>query len=578
LASLDELMRRVWPGIVVSPETVSQRIKLLRDALGDEPREPRYIGGLRGRGYQMIAAVKELGAEPAATAVEPSDLGVQVSTSRPDMRRNRLMLIGLFVVALVAAGWLLAGRFWIAHQKPTSGTAAVVVVAQKSIAVLPFVDMSEKKDQEYFSDGMSEELIDMLTKIPDLRVPARTSSFYFKGKPATIAEIANALSVLYVLEGSVRKSGTTLRVTAQLIRADDGYHLWSETYDRNLGDVFRVQDEIAGEVIKVLKLKLLDGEAPHAASTGNVDAYTLRLRARFFRNRGQVGDIQKAVDLYRRVVQLDPDSAIAWAELADVLRAYSYNSQAIPWKEGREQALDAANRSLTLDPLLPQAHDAVAWIRYIDWDWTGAQAAYERARAVDPTFESYVAPSLAVTLGDLPKAAQLQERIVMRDPVDKNPYLKLAYIYIRQGRLSEAEAAVRKAKELSPTGVGIPITLGEILVRRGETQAGLAEIQQDPDETNRVWKSAWAYQYLGRKHDADVALGRLIAMDAGPSGLALLYAMRGERDVAFDWLERAYNQHDDRLLYILDHNPDMKNLREDPRWKAFLKKMNLSEG
>jgi tetratricopeptide (TPR) repeat protein len=205
-------------------------------------------------------------------------------------------------------------------------------------------------------------------------------------------------------------------------------------------------------------------------------------------------------------------------------------------------------------------------------------AAYERARAVDPTFESSVAPSLAVTLGDLPKAAQLQERIVMRDPVDKNPYLKLAYIYIRQGRLSEAEAAVRKAKELSPTGVGIPITLGEILVRRGEAQAGLAEIEQDPDETNRVWKSAWAYQYLGRKHDADVALGRLIAMDAGPSGLALLYAMRGERDVAFDWLERAYNQHDDRLLYILDHNPDMKNLREDPRWKAFLKKMNLSEG
>jgi tetratricopeptide (TPR) repeat protein len=338
-----------------------------------------------------------------------------------------------------------------------------------------------------------------------------------------------------------------------------------------------VQDEIAGEVVKVLKLKLLSRETARANPTGNVEAYALRLQARFFRNRGQVGDIQKAVDLYRQVVQLDPDSAVAWAELSNALRAYSGGFEIVPWKEGREPALHAANRALALDPTLAQAHDAVAWIEYLDWDWSGAQAALDRARGVDPAFESQLGPLLAETLGRLSEAAQLQERITIGDPVNKNSYVTLANIYARQGRLSEAEAAARKAKELSPTAQGVPIMLGEILVRRGEVRAGLAEIERDPDAGNRDFLLAWAYQYLGRKADADVALGHLIETAEGPSAFALLYAMRGERDLAFDWLERAYQKHDSYVVYLLGH-PDLSNFREDPRWKAFLKKMNLPEG
>jgi TolB-like protein/cytochrome c-type biogenesis protein CcmH/NrfG len=519
---------------------------------------------------------------PAALAKLKEAVGQgspSVTQGIPDAPATRAIgkRIAIAAAVIIAGGVLatMSVRFWSSGHKSVPIATAIT---DKSIAVLPFLDMSEKKDQEYFSDGMSEELIDMLTKIPDLKVPARTSSFYFKGKATSITDIAKALSVFYVLEGSVRKSGTTLRITAQLIRADNGYHVWSETYDRNLGEVFKVQDEIAGEVIKVLKLKLFDGEVPHANATGNVEAYALRLQARFFRNRGQMGDTERTVDLYQQAVQLDPDSAVAWAELSDALRYSSASAGIIPWNVGREVALHAANRALALDPNLAQAHDAVAWIRYVDWDWTGAQAACDRARAVDRTFESSLAPQLAEALGDLSKAATLQERIAMRDPVNKLSYLRLAYIYIRQGRLSEAEAVARKAQELSPSGVGVPRTLGEILVRRGEAQAGLAEIGRDPDPGNRDFLLAWAYQYLGRKTDADIAFSHLMATGADdiPAEVAEIYAMRGELDLAFHWLERSYQKRTGGILYILDQ-PDLNNLRADPRWKPLLRKMNLPE-
>jgi TolB-like protein/tetratricopeptide (TPR) repeat protein len=522
--------------------------------------------------------------QPVAPHVGSPERGI----SRTPARRLPIVLTALSVTAVVALVIATAMRGGWFSQKPMpkveASTATTPLattqsaVSEKSVAVLPFVDMSEKKDQEYFSDGLSEELIDMLARISALRVPARTSSFYFKGRSEDIPTIGRRLMVANVLEGSVRKAGNHLRITAQLVRADTGYHIWSQTYDRPLDDVFKVQDEIAGAVTKALKVALRVGESPPAASAVNTEAYNLRLQARFFRFRGERGDIQKSVELYRQAVQLDPASAVAWAEFARALLAYSAGYQIVPWRQGREPAMRAAERALTLDPRLAQAYGVIAWIKSEDWDWAGAQAADERARALDPQFNDNVDSFLAMTLGNVSEAVALAERSVVTDPLNHFSYNNLVDLYVIQGRLEKAEAAARKAVELSPTGVSEAVRLGEVLVRRGEAQAGLAEIEREPAARLRDASLAWAFQYLGRKAEADAALAHIESSyaDVAAYDIATLYAMRGERDRAFSWLERAYQQHDYNLSYILAE-PDLASLHQDPRWKPFLRKMNLPE-
>src|SRR3984893_2379711 len=384
LVSLDELMRLVWPGIIVSPETVSQRIKLLRDALDDDSRVPRYIAGLRGRGYQMVAAVEEIIDSPAATPPAP--------------------------------------------------------ISAKSVAILPFLDMSENKDQEHFSDGLTEELIKRLSKIPDMRVPARTSSFYFKGKSEDIPTIAKKLMVAHVLEGSVRKSGDRLRVTAQLARADSGYHLWSETYDRRLDDVFKVQDDIAAAVVKALKVSLLDAGVPHIAPTANSEAYTLYLQAGSLAKRHSSADSLRAYDYLNQALRLDPRFALAWAALAEL-----YTNASVEWgkifppDDGTGQNLDlsatkfalgsnrvsvaahdAGARALVLDPNDADIHRSMARVMWwFDFNWDAADAELKKARALDPgsarIFEQ--SAQLAITMGLLTEGLALANDAAKLDPL-----------------------------------------------------------------------------------------------------------------------------------------------------------------
>src|SRR5438046_837781 len=267
---------------------------------------------------------------------------VEVEPSRSIRRQTGQRLNrAILAVMAVALTYFVVDKFWLSRHITTErpappiasvalGTApAAMAISDKSVAVLPFLDMSEKKDQEYFSDGLSEELIDMLTKIPDLRVPARTSSFYFKGKSEDIPNIARRLMVAHVLEGSVRKSGNYLRVTAQLVRADNGYHLWSETYDRQLDDIFKVQDEIAGAVVKALKVSLGADEVPRAAGISNPAAHALLLQAEYFLYRSTPDGYTKAIGYYQQAIQLDPDSAPGWAGLSMVLTA-TWQNQWLP--------------------------------------------------------------------------------------------------------------------------------------------------------------------------------------------------------------------------------------------------------
>jgi TolB-like protein/DNA-binding winged helix-turn-helix (wHTH) protein/Tfp pilus assembly protein PilF len=573
LVSLDELMRSVWPGIVVSPETVSQRIKLLRDALGDDPREPRYIAGLRGRGYQLIAVVKEIEAQPAAPApatVEPA-LG-------PKPRRNRLALIAVFVVVLVAVGWLLATKFWIAQPKPTSITAAVV--AERSIAVLPFVDMSEKKDQEYFGDGMAEEIIDLLTKVPDLRVPGRTSSFYFKGKQTKVPDIARELSVTNVLEGSIRRSGTRIRVTAQLVRADTGYHLWSETYDRPLDDIFKVQDDIANAVVQALQITLMGGPLTRQkGGTQNLEAYQLYLRARNSVGQNTVQSLTAAREDFDRAIKLDPDFGLAWAELSRETLLLTNNGVFSP-REGYERARQQAQHALLLSPDVSEAHSTLANVyRNYDWDWAASAAEVRLALASDPTNPTALmrAGQLAYTLGHWDDAERQLSLALVRDPLNTIVIVSLGIAQYSAGRFADADATYRRLLELAPDFSLGRSLLGKTLLAEGKPEAALAMLRED-DEFARQGYLAIVLQAAGRQAESDEALKVLITKFADTKAyfVAMTYAYRDDRDLAFQWLERAHEQRDQAFREFVGERL-FKNIEDDPRYKAFLRKMNLPD-
>jgi TolB-like protein len=551
-------------------------------------------GGMDAALAKLISAIRK-SAPTAPGVVAPVTLsaGEAPAAHREGRRSQMLLATGLAVVA-VAIGALLADKFWpakhVARQQPgapaTSGAPDIApgttAIPDKSVAVLPFLDMSEKKDQEYFSDGLSEELIDMLTKIPDLRVPARTSSFYFKGKSEDIPTIARRLLVAHVLEGSVRKSGNHLRVTAQLVRADNGYHLWSETYDRELDDVFKVQDEIAAAVVGALKVSLIGAQDQKRAAAPNSDAYTLYLQGReISRHASTKADFDKAVEYFRRSLKADPTFADAWQYLMFALSDEVIDRSVKPELVSAEMR-HAASEVNALVPGSAEAHHAAAQIYWsLDWNWQAATAEYRRVYELTPNDYAAVRQFADVNLcvvGDDTTALRLYQRAIELDPVADWNYQQIAYYYLDVGMLSEAESAIRKAIDLNPMSAERNAFLGQILIARELPRDALAAVQRESDESARRWGLALAYQALGRKADADLALSNAERQDADTNayGIAEVHAYRGEMDQAFAWLERAYRQRDFSVSSI-KCDPLLNNLKGDPRYKAFLRKMNLPE-
>jgi TolB-like protein len=555
--------------------------------------------GIDGTLPKLVAAVQRLVAGPSVA--DPGHVGDSVNSvgnlfQHPTVGRapsTRVSLPAVAFTALIAAivVYLVVDKLWLskhtASERQTSAeppaaaaAPAALVISKESVAVLPFLDMSEKKDQEYFSDGLSEELIDLLTKVPGLHVTARKSSFYFKGKSEDIPTIAKRLLVAYVLEGSVRKSGNRLRVTAQLVRADNGYHLWSETYDRNVDDIFKVQDEIAGAVVKELKISLLGTEKTRPAPTANSEAYALYMQAGALILRGAVTDSARAADYLQLAIKLDPKFAPAYARLTQV-RTFQYENGSLPYEQAIVEARRAAQQAIELDPTLSAAHLSMARVHYFEWDWGSAEAEIQRARQLDPGDADALrwAGISARTLGHLSESIGLLQQAVDLDPLNGANYAMLTEAHLAGGEFAAAELACRKAIELAPpNGFGARAGLGTILVAIGRPAAALTVFEQLDDEDDREAGKALAYFALGRKADSDAALAVLETRFAGTDAYAIaqVQAYRGEINEAFKWLDRAYRQRAPSLNFAKT-DWSLTKLRGDPRYKGFLRKMNLPE-
>lgn len=509
---------------------------------------------------RRLARARESGQVPEDARVIPN--------RERELRRRRL-LIGCAVVAFALLA-IAAYRFAVTRRNFEASRIT------PSIAVLPFADLSPAKDQEYFSDGLAEELLNSLVKLPGLHVAARTSSFQFKGKNEDLREIGKKLNVNAVLEGSVRKQGQRVRISAQLIQVSDGFHLWSEAYDRDLTDIFAVQEEIARSVANSLKLTLLSDQTLAPRATG-IDAYNAYLQGRYFQASLSKDSLEKAIAYHRQAIGLDPKYAPAWAALS---RAYNVHAGAYGPVKEYDDARDAGERALQLDPNLAGAHAAIGDVKlYHDWDWAGADAAYEQALALEKGNAEIIerAASLAGTLNRFDEALRLSRRAIELDPLRASAYMVLAFSAWWSGHPDEADAAARKGLEVDPQFPWLRTLLSRSYLTRSRPQEALAEAQNDPAPVFHSQGLALAYHALGRKKESDRALAELVSTYQSTAAfqIAEVYAFRGDRDNAFKWLERAYVQRDGGLAFIKG-DPLLAKIEHDPRLAAFLKKMRLT--
>jgi TolB-like protein/lipoprotein NlpI len=534
-------------------------------------------GGSDAAIAQLVSAVGQHLAPGSAASPTNENQASAVHRKAAAPRRARV-IAAVVLVALTGSYFL--DKAWLHGRSVPVNTivASTPAISDKSVAVLPFVDMSEKKDQEYFSDGLSEELIDMLTKVSDLRVPARTSSFYFKGKSEDIPTIAKRLLVAHVLEGSVRKSGNHMRITVQLVRADNGYHLWSQTYDRTVDDIFKVQDEIAGAVVKALKLSLFGADIPLAPQTSNTDAYLLYLKGTALFRRGNSEDNVASVAALKESLRLDPDYAPGWSMLARALRVELINGHGTYAKVSADIRA-AAERAVSLDPKLPDAFVALASSYLVDWQWDKADEALKKALALDPgnPLALLFASFLALDRGHIDQARRDAETALVRDPLNYFFYANLENIDMVDDRYAEAEAYFRKGLELNPAQADVHGSLALFKALRGDLAGSLLENDKEADEEGRLYRRIYFLE-KSRPLEADADFAVYVKKYASndPFGTASTYARRGDADHAFEWLERAYQQHDDNLSG-LKVSYGFRNLHADPRYKAMLRKMNLPE-
>ncbi len=494
------------------------------------------------------------------------------------------LLVGFPLTAVVS--WYFHGTHRAAASSSTapaaSATAAAAAPPFKSIAVLPFLDMSAQKDQEYFSDGLSEELIGLLTKVPELRVPARTSSFFFKGKQATITEIAQALHVAHVLEGSVRKAGNTIRITVQLVQVDNGYHVWSESYDRTLDDIFKVQDEIAAAVVRALKVTLMKDNLPTRSAVPNAEAYQLYLRGRFHWNRRSPEDFRKAIKFFQQAVAVDANYPLALTGLADCYTLLPLYDRRANATEATPLAKQAVLKALAMDEGLAEAHASLGLILGIfDFDWTAAERHLRRAIELSPnassTHQWY--GMLLVSAGRAEEGLAEARRALELDPLSLPANLSLGIGLNSARHFDAAIAQLHKTLELGKNFADTNYFLYEAYANKAMYKEAVAVYTKQkrldgeaPAEVEAIKEAFASGSWEGfLRH-------RAAAMEAQPrpvpEEVASFYARLDNVDQAMPWLQKAYEHRSSRLT-LLKVDARYDNLRGDPRFTQLLQRVGL---
>jgi TolB-like protein/Tfp pilus assembly protein PilF len=450
----------------------------------------------------------------------------------------------------------------------------------RSIAVLSFENRSNDKQQEYFSDGLSEELINLLAKIPELKVIGRASSFAFKGKNEDLRTIGQKLGVAYLLDGSVRKDGNMVRVTAELIKASDGSLMWNDSYDRDMDSIFKLQDEIAQVVTQKLKLKLLEASGIRKYRTNNIEAYNLILQGNYFYDKLDSENVAKAIEFYYKALAIDSTDVATWVCLTNAISRQSWQNY-IDQRTGYEKARQTALKAIALDPGFALGYSELADIKqYYDFDWEGAEKNYQIALGLDPS-NADILNSFGDVLhaqGRYHAAEQYHRKALEFNPLKPLLYMSLASDLSYQGKFAEAIPYFRKVLEIDPKYQRAHLYIGRNFIMMGKPELALEEIQKENMEVFKNFGLAGIYFALKQQKEADEKLNEFIDkyQHHWRYLIAQLYAFRNEKEKALNWLDSAYKHHDSWLWWI-KNDPWLKNIQHEPRYNAILKKMNLGD-
>jgi len=479
----------------------------------------------------------------------------------------------IYVVVMgvvVSIGLFFLGRY-------TAGNEAGL--PQKSIAVLPLINESGDPKDEYFSDGLSEELIAALAQISGLKVIGRSSSFRFKERKEEPKTIGEKLGVSTLLDGTVRKQGDRVRIVAELVNAADGIQLWTKTFDRQLKDIFAVQQEIARAVAESLKVTLLgtDSRSSQASATDNAEAHNAYLQGHFYLVRRNVEDLRKAIDYYDEAINLDPQYALAYAERAEawIILGDLTGQRPMTYPKARSDA----EKAVSIEPALAEARAALGFVRcFADWNFADGLSELKRAKELSPTNPTVndLLGRIIVYLGQFDEAERQGREAVELDPLSTVAQGNLGRVLFYAGKLEGADVAARKSAELQPTGAGNHRWQVLIAAQRGDGEAALREAQLEPDPGFRRFELAVAHYVRGDRAAADAALADLIAnaREGFAYQIAEVYALRGEKDKAFEWLQTAFGDRDAGMLGLLV-DPLLRGLRDDARYKTLLAKVGL---
>ena len=597
----DELLKQIWPDTFVEEVNLAVNISAIRKALGENPQDCRFIATVPGRGYRFVAEVRRVAnqdentrstttqshAEPVetATVLERHEIDANGDSLKSPSRIRRLLDSGVrggaLKLAIAAALLLLLAAPIGLHLWRSRNQKISTPVNNPSIAVLPFVDLSPGKDQEYFSDGLAEELINDLAQVRGLKVVARSSSFQFKGKNEDLHTVGSKLGVANILEGSIRREGDRVRITAELTKVDDGFELWSQTYDRKIGDILDVEDEIGRAATSALQVKLMTSGATVSARTQgtNPEAYQAYLQGRYFFGRStDKSNLESALAYADQAIRRDANYAPAWclrSNVLSVMAAFALTDVAESYRRAREDA----EHAIVLNPNLATGYLALGWIQMnYDWDWERAAASLKKAAELEPGSVEVLRYRSALyrILGRQDEAIELYRQVVSLDPLRARSYSSLGAELYTAGQYDEALAMLHKALELNPQKEGDHVLCGLILLAQGHPQEALTEVEREPGEVWKPFGRALAYQALGRSQDSVTALNQLIIKHHQDSAyqIAEVYAYRGETDKAFEWLLRAYQQRDGGMLFVKG-DPLLRSLHHDPRYADVLRKMRL---